>query len=295
MSKPYRKGAMMLMAFAMLICPVYLFAQAPDVEAKIKSVPPVTYPAEASKTGLDGEVRVVVDIDTKGKITKAYDATGPGWVCDNNARADVVAMRQIAAKAAKRAVFAPAMSGGKPVASQTRLTFFFINPHPKKEVGSVPARVATGTASEQTGEPARDSGVTRLGIIGGIASSPSDVPKDTGAATDGGRIIIPEGSTASSDTKTLSGGVLNGKAVALARPAYPAAARAIKASGSVQVQVVIDTNGTVLTAEPKSGHPLLRASARHAACDSSFAPTLLSGEPVLVAGIITYNFTFEVR
>lgn len=85
-------------------------------------------------------------------------------------------------------------------------------------------------------------------------------------------------------------GVLNGQATKLAKPTYPAAARAVRAGGSVNAQVLIDKDGSVYSAEAISGHPLLRRSAEIAACDSRFSPTLLAGEPVKVSGIITYNF-----
>jgi len=39
-----------------------------------------------------------------------------------------------------------------------------------------------------------------------------------------------------------------------------------------------------------SGHPLLRAAAVAAARGARFSPTKLSGQPVKVSGVITYNF-----
>ena len=86
------------------------------------------------------------------------------------------------------------------------------------------------------------------------------------------------------------GGILNGKAKVLAKPVYPAAARAVKATGAVNVQVTIDEQGNVISASAVSGHPLLRQAAEKAARDSSFAPTVLNGEPVKVTGIIVFNF-----
>lgn len=210
--------------------PGYLLAQTPDTEVKIKSIPSVTYPAEASITGLEGNVTVVVDVDENGKVTKASEAYGPDSVCRNNIRADVIAMRQIAQKAVADAVFAPAMKDKKPVSSQIRVTFDFKNPFPKKP------------------------------------------------------------STATIGTKIISGGVIEGTATSLPKPTYPAAARAVRATGAVDVQVLIDTNGLILKAESISGHPLLRASATEAACRARFPPTLLSGEPVMISGIITYIF-----
>jgi len=98
-------------------------------------------------------------------------------------------------------------------------------------------------------------------------------------------------STGSSDSKTISGGIINGKATNLVKPPYPAAARAVRASGAVNVEVTVDEKGNVVAASAVSGHPLLRASAVQAARQSKFSPTLLSGKPVKVKGIIVYNFT----
>lgn len=90
--------------------------------------------------------------------------------------------------------------------------------------------------------------------------------------------------------KTVSGGVLNGKASSLPVPAYPPAARAVKAEGTVSVQVVVDETGKVVSASAVSGHPLLQASAVDAALRATFSPTQLSGVPVKITGILTFNF-----
>jgi TonB family protein len=90
--------------------------------------------------------------------------------------------------------------------------------------------------------------------------------------------------------KQIPGGVLNGKATSLPKPPYPPAARAVGASGSVSVQVLVDENGNVVSANAVTGHPLLRAAAVSAARSARFSPTVLSGQPVKVSGIITYNF-----
>ncbi len=91
----------------------------------------------------------------------------------------------------------------------------------------------------------------------------------------------------------ISGGVLNGKAISLPKPAYPAIARTAHASGTVVVQVVIDENGNVISAHAVSGHPLLQAVAVAAARGARFSPTKLSGQPVKVTGVITYNFVAQ--
>lgn len=88
----------------------------------------------------------------------------------------------------------------------------------------------------------------------------------------------------------ISGGVLNGKAVSLPKPAYPPMAKAARASGTVVVQVTIDETGKVISARAISGHPLLQAAAVQAAYGARFSPTQLSGQPVKVTGTISYNF-----
>ena len=56
---------------------------------------------------------------------------------------------------------------------------------------------------------------------------------------------------------------------------------------------MVDPSGNVTSANAVSGHPLLRASAVQAARTAKFAPTMLSGQPVSVKGILTYNFVAE--
>ena len=91
----------------------------------------------------------------------------------------------------------------------------------------------------------------------------------------------------------VSGGVLNGKAISKPQPAYPPIAKAARASGTVTVQILVDESGRVVSANAVSGHPLLQQAAVAAARQARFSPTLLSGQPVKVSGVITYNFVLQ--
>jgi TonB family protein len=91
----------------------------------------------------------------------------------------------------------------------------------------------------------------------------------------------------------VAGGVLNGKAISKPAPVYPPIAKAARAEGIVTVQVVVDESGRVVSASAVSGHPLLRSAAVAAARQARFSPTLLSGQPVKVSGVITYNFVLQ--
>lgn len=88
----------------------------------------------------------------------------------------------------------------------------------------------------------------------------------------------------------LSGGVLNGKALFLARPVYSVEAKQNRASGSVSVQILINEKGEILSACAVSGNSYLAESSEIAALQSKFSPTLLQGHPVKVSGVITYNY-----
>jgi protein TonB len=122
------------------------------------------------------------------------------------------------------------------------------------------------------------------------SGSDAGVTGQGGSADTGGETPPPPPPPKKVVPKQISGGVLNGKATSLPKPAYPPAARAVGASGAVSVQVLIDENGNVVSASAASGHPLLRAAAVAAARGAKFSPTKLSGEAVKVSGVITYNF-----
>ena len=223
----------------------------PDsVDAKLLSAPAPKYPDEAKKTGIGGKVSVLVSLDEKGNVTGIESISGPDWVCQTITYPDVIALREAAKAAVLKAKFEPAMRDSKPVASTILVSYDF-----------------KGSAQER-------GGLKRLDLV------PNARYKVVGSAS----------SASSGSGQTVSGGVLNGKAMSLAKPPYPAAARAVRAYGAVSVQVLIDTDGFVYSAQAVSGHPLLQSASRMAACNSRFTPTLLIGKPVWVSGIITYNF-----
>ncbi len=91
--------------------------------------------------------------------------------------------------------------------------------------------------------------------------------------------------------KPMSGGVLNGRAVSLPAPSYPEIARRMRQGGKVEVEVIVDENGKVISARATAGPTVLRDVAVEAALRARFTPTKLSGQPVKISGRIDYNFT----
>jgi TonB family protein len=87
--------------------------------------------------------------------------------------------------------------------------------------------------------------------------------------------------------------ILNGEAKFLPKPPYPEMARQMKIQGVVNVQVLIDETGRVVSAKAVSGNTFLVREAQKAALQARFSPTLLGDQPVKVSGVITYNFVLQ--
>lgn len=164
----------------------------------------------------------------------------------------------------------------------------------------------TELVPKEIGKKASDVPPVRSGVTTVIGGSNSNAaaPLASGSGTGNATVVAPTkvdidapppppAPSPTPPRAPISGGVLNGKAVHLVQPSYPQIARQAHASGTVVVQVLIDENGTVISAHAVSGHPLLQAVAVQAARASKFSPTKLSGQPVKVNGVIQYNFVAQ--
>src|SRR5215831_8196683 len=99
--------------------------------------------------------------------------------------------------------------------------------------------------------------------------------------------------TSADDKAPVEGGFLNGKAIDLPKAAYPDAARKNHETGTVQVQVIVDETGKVISATAIFGPEVLRDSAMKAAMRAKFKPTVVNGVAVKVSGILTYDFVAQ--
>ena len=93
--------------------------------------------------------------------------------------------------------------------------------------------------------------------------------------------------------RQVSTGVLMATVISMPAPAYPIIAKQVKAQGPVNVQILVNEQGKVISAQVLSGNPMLIAAAKEAAMRARFTPTLLSGTPVKVQGTIIYNFVLQ--
>lgn len=76
-----------------------------------------------------------------------------------------------------------------------------------------------------------------------------------------------------------------------ATPTYPPAARSMRASGVVKVEVTIDEEGNVEEVNDASGPALLQASAKDAIRKWKFRPFMIDGQAVKATGFVNFNFS----
>jgi periplasmic protein TonB len=129
-------------------------------------------------------------------------------------------------------------------------------------------------------------GPGRFGV-GGVGGRPANVPLVIEVGTPPPLVVTKPA------PKVISKGVINGQALSLPKPAYPPIARQLRIQGVVNVQVLINEAGNVISAKPISGNPALVTAAQSAAFAARFSPTLLGDQPVKVSGVITYNFVLQ--
>jgi protein TonB len=189
---------------------------------------------------------------------------------------------------------APANSNAQSAASQAKLS-----PAAASDIAQQPV---SKSAARNTVAPVRNTAAPlTVASLDKSAMSAPNVPvavSNSSSAVAGGPAInsdteAPAGFIRSGPLKPISGGILNGKALSLPAPLYPDMARRAHATGMVEVEVVIDINGKVISAKAVRGPGLLQQAAEMAAKLARFTPTLLSGQPVKISGVITYNFTLQ--
>ena len=149
-----------------------------------------------------------------------------------------------------------------------------IPPGAKFKVGEFNADpVQPGDASSRTGGSSNTGSTAPAVAISEPPPAPAPLPKPA--------------------PKVVRKKVLNGDALVLPKPAYPPIAKQMGVHGTVNVQVLIDEKGNVISATAVSGSPFLIPVAKQAAYQARFSPTYLGDQPVKVSGVITYNFVLQ--
>ncbi|QNI34097.1 energy transducer TonB [Alloacidobacterium dinghuense] len=135
------------------------------------------------------------------------------------------------------------------------------------ETGPPPAAADTGFGKAATG--------TDSGLFDTLGSSSPAVVKPPSAK---GPVHI-------------SSGVAAGQLLVAIQPIYPAIARQARVQGTVVVQAVISTSGTIEQLHVVSGPPMLQGAAIESIRRARYRPFMLNGEPVAVETTISVVFT----
>ena len=92
------------------------------------------------------------------------------------------------------------------------------------------------------------------------------------------------------DIEQIPESVSQSRAITKIKPVYPPAAKKMKATGPVEVEITISEVGHVIEAKAISGHFALRNAAVEAARNWVFKPAILNGAPVRVKSVLTFVF-----
>ena len=95
------------------------------------------------------------------------------------------------------------------------------------------------------------------------------------------------------DPVRVGGSISRPERIHYVAPEYPSIARAARREGTVILEAVLDTDGSVREARVLRSVPLLDAAALEAVQQWTFTPTLLNGEPVPV--VLTVTVVFSLR
>jgi periplasmic protein TonB len=124
------------------------------------------------------------------------------------------------------------------------------------------------------GVPGGQMGGVLGGVIGGVlgtAAKPVAPTGKQGPVRVGGRVRPP-------------------KAIVQVPPEYPPLARQARVQGQVQIDAILDEQGTVVEMKIVSGPPLLYQAAQDALRKWKYEPTYLNDQPIAVQMIVTITF-----
>jgi hypothetical protein len=107
--------------------------------------------------------------------------------------------------------------------------------------------------------------------------------------TEIGENEVPNGRD-SGITKPVELGDLNAKAINLPQPVMSEEIRRVKATGRVNVRVIVDEEGKVVSAIALNNVAALREAAQAAARQALFKPLVMDGITVRFTGVLSYDF-----
>ncbi len=195
----------------------------------------------------------------------------------------------------------PASSDNREQAMATRVNVSVVTPYHTDRVAPENSRDISARTpvviSDHDSDPKSIGGPANTNYVSGPGGGPGngDAPRveETTTTPPPPARVTPTPAPAERKGPLALSTLLASKIINKPAPPYPALAKQIGVQGSVTVQFLIDEQGHVVNAKATSGHPLLQPAAVQAAYKATFTPTVLSGKPTTVTGVITYNFVLN--
>ena len=140
------------------------------------------------------------------------------------------------------------------------------------------------TPNTDTNQPVRDRVAENSAEVKNANNTAKEEPKTDSAAN----TAQPE---APKNASPMAIGSLIEYATKRVNPVYPVAARSVRLSGTVRVDVIVDEEGKVVEVQNTNGPGMLQRSALDAIKKWQFKPFTRDGQPVKAAGFVNFNFT----
>jgi len=140
--------------------------------------------ADDEAAGIDGTIKLAVDIDSSGNVARAETYVAPSWPCTTGLEKRVVAVMREAEKAVTKFRFAPAMKNGKAISARVAI------------------KMTIGREARKPIEPRADSpdllrrpqtaGFIAAGVVNGRATSlpKPEYPTDAKSAGQTGEVVV---------------------------------------------------------------------------------------------------------
>jgi len=174
------------------------------------------------------------------------------------------------------------------------------NPKPVVPVKPPPRRLTTLPVIQKPVETALFEAPQELmgggGVVGGI---PGGVPSGVVGSIPAGLPPPPPPPVerkappppAAPERIVVSKEVQEARLLFLKKPEYPMMAKQMRLQGTVRLEAVVSTEGTVTQIRVVNGHPLLIPPVLEAVAQWRYRPTYLDGKAVEVATVIDVNFS----
>jgi TonB family protein len=153
-----------------------------DSAAKLTYAPKFDISAEDEAAGIDGILKIAVDVNKSGEVTNAVVYIGPVWPCDGDLDNRVRQIIKDVEKAVRNFKFSPQIKDGKPVATRLGLTM---------SIGRSSREKATKPSPPDPNAP-KDPKLVTGGVVNGKAISlpkPS-YPYEARGAGAGGAVSV---------------------------------------------------------------------------------------------------------